>query len=583
MKMKIKSIIAALLAASVISTSVFAYTPFLPEELETEEAGDEAVSEKEEDTKTEENAGGNTSVLPEDTMSAIRPADLTYQYFSQILDAYLEYHLYEFTREEVIEKFFKDFLTQNPMYLELFSDYLLGTMDPYSAYHRKSSNFLTVDNTSKGFGFIITNDSDEVSISEVIEGSAAELEGFLAGDKFVSIAGINVEGLSYDAVTVLLSEFELFIEQPAQDAETSAGEQPSSPEPLKCPITIERNGEKIDFLIAKAPMTDPQVVGMIDENHGYPTGYVKVLSFLGKGTVEKFEETVRKFAEDGIKYLTVDLRNNGGGDLTYAIRMAELFIQSGELLCYYDDRNLEEPNPVYSTTENPVKFDSITFLVNEHSASASELMTSILRDHGLIKLVGTKTFGKSLGQSVFSLFNGDTVTITSYQMLDKNLGSYDGIGLIPDLAIEEVEMCYTLPPQLIFNHQNYVEIAKNEGVYNEVTKALEDRLVIMGFLREEYCDGIFDDVTKRSLYILQKHAKLEATGYVTYELVSYITRVINSFKTYIYEDNTQYEVAMIVHRSFSQGKRLVAEKERLREQQSKLIAERDEALEKAAG
>ena len=164
-------------------------------------------------------------------------------------------------------------------------------------------------------------------------------------------------------------------------------------------------------------------------------------------------------------------------------------------------------------------------------------------------------------------------------MLGENLESYDGKGLVPDIVIEDVEMCYYLPELGVFNHQNYVEI--KEGEYSEVTKALEDRMGIMGLLREEYCDGVFDEMTKTALYIFQKDHGMTASGYVDYETVSLITKIINSYKAHTYYDDTQYDVAMIVHHSFSQGKRLAGEKERLREKQSKMIADRDAALEAA--
>ena len=255
--------------------------------------------------------------------------------------------------------------------------------------------------------------------------------------------------------------------------------------------------------------------------------------------------------------------------------MVETFLENGETICYYDDKTLEEPIPVKSTTDK-VAFDSITILINEKTASASELFTSILQEKGLAKVVGTKSYGKSLGQEVFRLVNGDYITITTYQMLNENLESYDGIGIFPDLTIEDVEMCYTLPALGVFNHQNYVEI--KEGEYSDATKALEDRLFIMGVLREEYCDGIFDDITKTALFIMQTDHDMTATGYVDYDTVSLITRIINSYKAQTYYDTTQLDVAMIVHHSFSQGKRLVVEKERLREKQAKLIEERDAAL-----
>ena len=562
--MRIKRIFAAFLAAATLGTSAFAYTPYGPAkaEPETEENYDQET--------TEQNKPSSG------TVSSFKPRDYQYQMFEQILDAYVEKHLYEFTEEEVLHKFFEDFLKDNPMYFSYFMEYILGTMDPYSSYYDASSNFLEPPQESKGFGFIISDNEDGVYIKEVIDGANAKDAGLMAGDKFVSIAGINVENQSYDVVTAILAKPDKYTPAVNEDAAASEGAESQEAAEPSFEITVRRNGELFTTRLSRGPMYLSLVEGTVVENNGKPTGYIYVSSFLGDKTSGEFTQLVKEYANDGIKHLTIDLRDNGGGSLDYALEMVEIFLEKDEVICYYDDRTLEEPMPIYSTNDK-VKFDSITVLINENSASAAELFTSILQDKGLAKVVGTKSYGKSLGQEVYTLANGDYITITTYQMLNENFESYDGIGIIPDLAIEDVEMCYTLPALGIFNHQNYVEI--KEGVYSDVTKALEDRMVVMDILREEYCDGIFDEETKTALYVLQTDHSINASGYVDFDTVSIITKIINSYKAHTYYDNTQYDVAMIVHHSFSQGKRLVAEKERLREKQAGLISERDAALE----
>ena len=584
-KMKLKRILAALIVASVVSASAYAFTPYLPnkENSQTQQENEETTSKDEAKDDSEQSDEEEKKIV-----KPFKPKDLQYQMFEQILDVYVENHLYDFTEEQVLHKFFEDFLTDNPMYFSYFMDYLLGTMDPYSSYFPASSNLLEPVDESKGFGFTIKDSNNGVFIEEVIHGSNAEEAGFMAGDKFVSIAGINIENQTFDVVSTMLARPQLFVtaaetetevETEAENKETeNADEQAEEVKPVEIEIVVDRNGEKKTFVLSKGPMYISQISSAIDDNNGKPTGYILVTSFLGDKTEKEFNDLVKKYALDGIKHITIDLRDNGGGELDMALAMVETFLEKDELICYYNDKTLEKPNPVYSTTEK-VSFDSITVLINEKSASAAELFTSILQDKGLAKVIGTKSYGKSLGQNIYHLVNGDYVTITTYQMLNEKFESYDGIGIIPDLAIEDVEMCYNLPALGVFNHKNFVEI--KDGVYSDVTKALEDRLVIMGVIKEKYADGIFDDITKTALYVFQKDHDIEATGYVTADTVSKITKIINAYKAHNFYDNTQYDVAMIVHHSFSQGKRLVVEKERMRAEQSKLIAERDEALEAA--
>lgn len=564
--MNFKRIIASIIAICVISTSAYAFTPYgssesTPSEDSSQTSGEESTENEQESTKED---------FYQNFINKFSKNDYRYDMFMQIIDAYVENHLYEFTREDVINKFFKDFLESNPDYFELFADYILGTMDPYSGYHSSSSGFLDSGSNTLGFGFMLKDSDEGVYVSSVIEDSNANDVGFLAGDRFVSIAGINVEKLTFDVVSTILSKPQKFVNVES-DEESDSSEKKSVP----VEIVVDRNGEKVTLIISKGPMTISTINSYVTDNDGKKTGYISISNFLGEDMDKEFESLIKKYAEDGIRHLTIDLRDNGGGSLDYALSMAENFLDKDELICYYYDRKLDEPEPVYSTTDK-ISFDSISILINENTASAAELFTSILVDKKLAKTVGTTSYGKSLGQSVFSLANGDYITITTYQMLNTSLESYNGIGIKPDIAIEDVEMYYELPALLPFNHKNFSQI--KEGEYSDATKALEDRLVIMGVLREEFADGIFDEKTKNSLYVFQTDHEIEATGYVNYETVSKITKIINNYKTSTYYDDTQYDVAMKIHHSFSQGKRLASEKEKLRKEQNALIEARNDKL-----
>ena len=553
LKMNFKRILACLLTATTFSVTANAFAPYLPEK-------DTAAPKKED----------STTQAPQGVVTNFKAGNYHYEMFEQILDAYVEKHLYDFTEEEVLHKFFEDFLKDNPMYFSYFIDYLLGTMDPYSSYYPATSNFLEPDKGSSGFGFMISDSENGIFIESIIAGSNAEELGFEPGDRFVSVAGVNVENHSFDLVRTILAKPENYAAQEETDGTETASKQKA------IEIVVDRNGETLTFNISRGPMTISQISHEIVDNNGKPTAIIQISSFLGENTDKAFVELVKTLNADGIKYLTIDLRDNGGGSLDYALSMAETFIENGETICYYKDKSLEEPQAVKSSTDK-LSFDSITILINENTASAAELFTSILRDKGLVKVIGTKSFGKSLGQEAYTLPTGDHITITTYQMLSESFESYDGIGLYPDLTIEDVEMCYTLPSLGVFNHQNFVNI--KEGEYSDEAKALEDRLALMGLLREKYCDGIVDEMTKTALFVFQKEHNLEATGYINYETVSRITKTINSYKAYTYDDDTQMDVALIVHHSFSQGKRLVNEKERLRIEQKELIEERDARLE----
>lgn len=560
------------MAFCVISTSAYAFTPYTDVEDEKAPSEDSSASSGESTENEVDEEESKDGDVYKDFLSHLNKNDYRYDMFMQIIDAYVENHLYEFTRDDVINKFFKDFLENNPEYFELFANYILGTMDPYSGYHTSSSGFLDSGSDTSGFGFMLKDSDEGVYISSVVEDSNAKDAGFLPGDRFVSIAGINVEMLTFDVVSAILSKPQKYVKV-EENADSTSSEAKNVP----VEVVVDRNGEKITLTVSKGPMTVSTINSYITDNDGKKAGYISVSNFLGEDMDKEFASLIKKYSDDGIRYITIDLRDNGGGSLDYALSMAENFLEKDELICYYYDRSLEEPRPVYSTTDK-VSFDSISILINEHTASAAELFTSILTDKKLAKTVGATSYGKSLGQSVFSLANGDYITITTYQMLNTSLESYNEIGIKPDIAIEDVEMYYELPTLSVFNHQNYKQI--KAGEYSEVTKALEDRLVIMGVLREEFADGIFDEKTKNSLFVFQTDHDIEATGYVNDATVSKITKIINNYKTSTYYDDTQYDVAMKIHHSFSQGKRLASEKEKMRKEQSALIEARNDELDK---
>ena len=569
--------------------SALAYTPFLPEQ---DDAKEETTSEQspsensstssendeESDESTENSVSSTDESIDEEKAETsnsylgmlFHNKDIYYTLFKQILETYVDIHLYESTEEEVLNETIRLFLEQNPMYFKYLINTMLSTLDPYSAYHEKSSHFLDPENSQNGFGFMIAENPDGKGaiIEKVLPATSADDARMKAGDKFISIAGYNVENLPVDVAMTILRNPHHFV----LGRNESGGYDSYNPE---CELVMERNGVQYTVKLQKGPMLLEQFSSRTIENEGGPVGYIQLSSFLGTDLPQKFTQTVKDFADGGIKRLTIDLRNNGGGSLDYALEMSEIFLEENELICYYNDRKLEEPKPVYSTTPK-IAFDSITVLVNENTASAAELMASILQSRKVAKIIGTKTVGKGIGQTVYMLANGDYITITTYEILDSNLYNYNGKGIIPDLTIENVELYYELPALPIFNHTNYKDI--KEGIYSEPALALEKRLQIMGYLYEEDADGIFDETTSDAIRVLQKLNNMEVTGYVTDAVVTHITEVINSFKEYTYFEDSQLDVALIVHRSFSQGKRLIAEKAKLAETNAKLIEENKQRL-----
>lgn len=566
-----KRIISALLAVFLFShTCIPAFASNLDE---IYEAVTESENRPEESVPNENGDPSSTGVYAGGLPTILKPTDQLYDLFIKILKMYANDHLYEFTEEEALYKFIYDMIATHPEFYELMVKTLLGTMDPYSTYHEKNSGFLSLESSSAGYGITVADTENGILIEKVLSQSEAEKAGLMPGDILTGINGFDVKALPWYAVSVILKRPYVFFGQKIDKSKYD------DYNPIIY-LTVDRNGIPVTVSLKKGLMITDELTTDYKEMDGQKVAYIGVSSFVSEDLSVRFLEEIKKFKADGYTKLVIDLRDNGGGSLKLAIEMAEVFVDNGETLCYYNNKNLEEPLAVISDTEK-IDFDSISILVNENTASAAELMASILRNKAGAVLVGKKTFGKAIGQSVYNLVSGAYITITTYEVLDANKESYNEIGLKPELELDNVEMLYQLPSLEVFNHVNYKEII--DGVYSEPCLALEKRLVVLGMLREEYADGIWDNYTSFSVYILQTtYFPEKGTGSLDDKTVSLITELINNCKDDTYLEDSQLECALLYHSAFDQARRLIKEKERLGEKQQKLIKENNERLEAEA-
>lgn len=338
--MNFKKIIALICACAVFSAQTSAFTPFLPEDLEQqekeqqEEQAESSETDVQQESKQDEKDAEETEKAEEQTKVPVsqqpiyNPNSVYYKLFRQILDTYVKNHLYEFTHEDVLYKFFEDFLTDNPMYFKYMTNYMLGTMDQYSSYHEAKDGFTLEDSVQSGFGITLgVNEKGKTIVTDVLDGTSAMAAGLQEGDEFVSVMGFKVDDLPLDAVTTIIAGISHFVPE---------GENPAEAE-----YTFEfmRNGELRSVTMRKGPMALGSIDSFIENHKDNEIGVITLTSFMGADTDKIFVDTVKDFYEKGIKHLTIDLRDNGGGSLDYALTMAECFIPNGEIICYYNDIN----------------------------------------------------------------------------------------------------------------------------------------------------------------------------------------------------------------------------------------------------
>lgn len=271
-------------------------------------------------------------------------------------------------------------------------DAMLKDLDPYSVYYPESQiedvRMMTTGQYG-GIGSLVHQQDGYVVISEPYEGTPSQKAGLLPGDRILSVNGKSTKGKS------------------SEDVVTALKGQPGT----KVTIEIERptNGKKMTFSVDREDIQLPTVsyFGMLKDN----VGYIKLDQFTEKASAE-VKDAYLKLKEQGMDKLILDLRNNGGGLLMEAVNIMNIFVDQKVMIAETKGK-IPELNKKYYT-RNPVtdKEIPVVVLVNEHSASASEIVSGAFQDLDRGVVVGKKTFGKGLVQNVLPLSYNSSFKIT---------------------------------------------------------------------------------------------------------------------------------------------------------------------------
>lgn len=271
---------------------------------------------------------------------------------------------------------------------------MLQTLDPYTTYisseNNSDINILTTGMYG-GVGIKLGIRGDTLTVISPMEGTPAGRSGILAGDKIIKIDSVMSFGLKLDDAAKLIR----------------------GPEGEEIRLTIYRQSisEPLEFLLMREKIVVNEVLysGFITEG----IGYLRLTGF-SKSSINKFKEALLELNSDGLDGLIVDLRDNPGGLLDAALKISDMFIEKGELLVSTKGRIAQMNNEHYSKIDPLISMDvQLIVLVNGGSASASEIFSGIIQDLDRGIIVGTKTFGKGLVQSVFSMSDDKKVKVTT--------------------------------------------------------------------------------------------------------------------------------------------------------------------------
>src|SRR5712692_2686025 len=264
-----------------------------------------------------------------------------------------------------------------------------------------------------GLGIEITLRDDVLTVVAPIEGTPAYRAGIQPGDRILKIEGLSTKDMQLS------------------DAVKRMRGKPGS----KITISIVREGwaEPKDFFITREQIR----VQSVRANQLEPgIEYIRLRQFQEQ-TANDLEVSLDKYVKEGkIQGLVLDLRNNPGGLLTSAVEVTEKFLESGKLVVYTEGR-VRNQNMRFSSNAKRVFSDfPIVVLVNQGSASASEIVAGALQDWGRAVVIGTQSFGKGSVQTIIPLSDGSGLRLTTAKYFTPNGRSIHGKGITPDIVVE---------------------------------------------------------------------------------------------------------------------------------------------------
>ncbi|MCI5065674.1 S41 family peptidase [bacterium] len=295
---------------------------------------------------------------------------------------------------------------------------MLAALDPHSGYlEPEFYQDLRVQTKGEfgGLGIEITIQDGLLVVVAPMDGSPAEKAGIQAGDKIVKIEGkFTKEFTLVDAVKRLRG-------------------------PKGSPIEISILREGVPDLIDVTVIRDRIAVRSVRHRMLEPGfGYARISQFV-ESTGDDLQKSLRELSTSNggkrLQGLVLDLRNNPGGLLTQAIRVADLFLREGVVV--YTDGRIEHQRQKFFAQERGTEPNyPVIILVNEGSASASEIVAGALQDHGRALVLGTQTFGKGSVQTITPLANGGALTLTTALYYTKSGRSIQVTGIVPDIIME---------------------------------------------------------------------------------------------------------------------------------------------------
>lgn len=330
----------------------------------------------------------------------------------QVIDAGVLSKVNELT--SYVDLYYYDEADRDRLRDGIYAGLLSGLGDRYSVYYNADEyRQMQIDTTGQyygiGAGLKQEKDTMSVSVSRVYEGTPSEEAGLLDGDIIISVDGTEADTMEVTELVKLIR-----------------GEEGTS---VHLEVYRPDTNEYLSFDVERKNVTLPSIAF---EMAAERIGYVRIESFE-KETAAQFKAAVESLAGQGMESLIIDLRYNGGGLVDSVVEILDAILPEG-LLVYTEDKNGKREE--YRSDGKTHMDYPVAVLINQDSASASEIFAGAIKDFKYGTLIGTTTFGKGIVQTIFRLKDGDAVKLTTAKYFTPDGNYIHGVGIEPDIELE---------------------------------------------------------------------------------------------------------------------------------------------------
>jgi len=393
-------------------------------------------------------------------------------------------------------------------------DNMLSDLDPYTVYlvdDQKSGLDMLTNGKYGGIGIQIGKRDNVITVIAPTEDSPAKRAGILAGDVLIKIDGKDTESMSMDDAAKLIR-----------------GKKGTD-----VILTIERfnESELIDFTLTREdiPVKDVSYFGMLDES----IGYIRLTRFSKNSHLE-VEKAIKSLMGNDLNSIVLDLRDNPGGLLNSAVKILDLFIDKKELLVWTDGKARQSNKKYFSKNDPIVPNDiQIAVLINGGSASASEIVAGVMQDLDRGVVIGRKSFGKGLVQTVYNIDRNKALKVTTAKYYIPSGRLIQKSGYLPDELLAD-----TVSSDSLFETVGGREVKSGDGITPDYIIEPEKRNpILLACLRK----GLFFSYVQKNKHLYESFAEVNNDPILLDQLEDYIMTHEEDLNIKLEGENTYLE------------------------------------------